>query len=215
MSRPPAYLTLSQAVSWMAFGQRLDQATLKSKLAEAYFGVDRATVFHQLESAVKHLGRLGHAGQVEMQGRWTEPLNPTCSGVYTVIPAIKLADFMAFDSTTDGMRRGEGILWWHEDNSHGNHIAHDGFYSDVLVKATDLQKHFRQPLCQQPKLPSVPQADLKRWFNGLPKQAKSVPAVTLWAMAKTAHPNHSVPRRMMQGLRTALPPGRPKNSPQI
>lgn len=213
MSRPPVYLTLSQALSWMAFGQRMDRKSLNSELAGACFEVGQEKALQQLEAAVDALTTLGHSGQVEFQGWWTEPINPTAITDCAVIPAIKLADFRAFDITTDGLRRTRGILWFGPDISDGLRVAHEGYFSEVLVKATDLHKHVRKPLFQAPAPPRIIPGSLNKWFAALSPADKSLPDTALVRLAKDAFPDHSVPRREVEALRGKRLRGRPKKSP--
>ncbi len=210
--RPPDYITLSQALSWLAFGKRIDREQLNSALTSASPKLPASVAKDRCEAALKELVTAAHAGKIELQGKQNATSELSSAATTVHIPAIALADYRAFDITTDGLRRGTGVLWLESDISRDIEQSRGAHYSDVTVKTTDLHKHLR-PLLQQPPLPRVAPAKLKQWYGNLAPAVQAQPIGKLWALAKLAFPKNSVPRRPVEALCGPRQQGRPKKSP--
>lgn len=209
--RQAVYISLSQALSWLAFGVRRDAKELNAELSGAAFGMDRQEALDRLESVLEALVTSAHAGLVELQGKCNTSPAASTAGKTAVIPAIAMADCRAFDIITDGLRRGHGLLWL-SLTGYVTPALTGEHYSDVLVKATDLQKHHKQ-MFQAPRAPTVPQASLKKWFGKLSTTDRKLPIKILWDLAKKSFPNNAVPRAKIEALTPSRPRGRPKNKP--
>lgn len=209
---PPAYITLSQALSWLAFAKRKDQKELRTALTFGSIQLSANQAISRCEVALDALVTAAHAGKIELQGKHNSTGDRSSTATTVQIPPIALADYRAFDITTDGLRKGTGLLWLGIDVSQDIEQAKGAHFSDVKVKVTDLQKHLR-PLCPAPRLPRVAIATLKNWYDGLPPITSALPIVELWDLAKTQFPKNSVPRRAVEALCGPRQRGRPKKSP--
>lgn len=210
--RPPAYITLSQALSWLAFGKHMDRKELNSALTSASPTLPASVAKQRCEAAREALVTAAHAGKIELQGKQNATSELSSAANTVQIPPIALADYRAFDINTDGLRRGTGLLWLKSDIGGDIEQAKGAHFSGVMVKMTDLQKHLR-PLFQAPKPSRVASTTLKKWYGKLAPAVQAQPIGKLWALAKLAFPRNSVPRRDVEALCGPRKPGRPKKSP--
>lgn len=210
--RPPAYITLSQALSWLAFGKHMDRRELNSALTSASPTLPASVAKQRCEAAREALVTAAHAGKIELQGKQNATSEPSSAATTVQIPAIALADYRAFDITTDGLRRGTGLMWLEPDISRDIEQVSGAHFSGVIVKVTDLQKHLK-PLYRPPSQPRVASAQLKKWYGTLAPAVRSQSIKKLWDLAKQAFPNNSVTRREVQALCGRRQRGRPKKSP--
>lgn len=190
----------------------MDREELNSALTSASPILPASGAKKRCEAAREALVTAAHAGKIELQGKQNATSELSSAATTVQIPAIALADYRAFDITTDGLRRGTGLLWLGSDISRDIEQAKGAHFSDVTVKATDLQKHLR-PLFQPPQLPRVAPAQLKQWYGNLAPAVQAQPIGKLWASAKLAFPKNSVPRQAVEALCGPRQRGRPKNSP--
>ena len=210
--QPPEYITLSQALSWLALGERKDQKELRTALTIGSALLPTNEVERRCVLALEALATAGHAGKIELQGKHNSTGNRSSTATTVQIPPIALADYRAFDIITDGLRKGTGLLWLGSDMSRYMEQSKGAHFSDVTVKVTDLQKHLK-PLFQAPLPPRVASAQLQKWYGSLAPAVRAQPIDKLWASAKLAFPTNSVPRRAVEALCGPRKRGRPKKSP--
>jgi hypothetical protein len=211
--RPPEFITLSQALSWLAFAERKDRRELNDALLTADpVPLPNDKAIRRCRDALDKLVTAAHDGKIELQGKQNETSERSSVATTVQIPTIALADFRAFDITTDGLRKGTGLLWLGSDRSRDIEQAKGRHYSEVTVKVTDLQKHLK-PLFQAPRAARVASARLTKWYGNLSPAVRSQSIGKLWDLAKVAFPKNSVPRRAVEALCGPRQRGRPKNSP--
>lgn len=207
--RTPAYITLSQALSWLAFAKRKDQKELRTALTFGSIQLSANQAISRCEVALDMLATAAHAGKIELQGKHNSTGDRSSTATTVQIPPVALADYRSFDITTDGLRRGTGLLWLGSDMSRYMAQSKGAHFSEVTVKVTDLQKHLK-PLLQAPPPPRVATAALRNWYNGLPPQTSALPIKKLWDLAKAAFPKNWVTRRDIVALCGPRQRGRPK-----
>lgn len=111
------FVTLSHAVSWIAFqhsmdGPRLSVALAIGKLRPASDAVRDALRDEAIADAVKRLTDLGSAGSIEIRGRHFRDVLDDENEIFTEqIPPVRLADFRWFDTLDDSLHRGAGLSW--------------------------------------------------------------------------------------------------------
>lgn len=124
-SERPAYVTyqepperpnvsLSHAVSWIAFSISLDALTLMSALDSGLLGLGRIDAHRRLEKAIDTLTTAG-TGDVTFFGKFHSSRDEHMPVLTTQIDPALLEDFRQFDETTDGLRYGEGLLYDRRD----------------------------------------------------------------------------------------------------
>lgn len=123
----PAYITyqepperpnvsLSHAVSWIAFSISLDALTLMSALDSGLLGLDRIDAHRRLENAIEILTTAG-TGEVTFFGKFYSSRDQHMPALTARIEPARLEDFRQFDETTDGLRYGTGLLYDRRDPS--------------------------------------------------------------------------------------------------
>ena len=103
-------VSLSEAVSWLAFGISLDSDTLHAALSGDAFGTDFSAVQARLQDAIDRLTTAGTGG-LSMSGKMLRAGDEPDRALTEAIPPERFHDFRQFDVIFDGMRHGKGISW--------------------------------------------------------------------------------------------------------
>jgi hypothetical protein len=159
---PPvgSFISLSHAVTWIAFGRSMDSRKLAWGLR---FGADRGSAGKErdkrwdnsIESAVQRLADKVRGELVVMQGRFAEHFHVDEFDVeIEVITPLRVADFQCFDTLYNSLYRGRGLVW---DRDHSRQILHyprsdERHYRFVEVNRSNLLKEF------PPTKPEFPQS---------------------------------------------------------
>jgi hypothetical protein len=137
------FVTLSQALSWIAFGVSLENERLIRAIDECAFGPS-LDISGKLEKAAADLATLALGGQLEIRGKYLVDSGADDSAVLTeIIDPIRFHDFAQFDIHLDGLRYGTGLTWM-KSESIGDILMSkraDSIQSVALSRA-DLLKHF-------------------------------------------------------------------------
>lgn len=118
---PPVqfFVTLSHAVSWIAFRHSIDGPQLSVELGIGKYrnpsdAADDARKDEAVADAVKQLTDFGAAGAIEILGRCFRDVGDDEIEIFTErIPALRLADYRWFDTLDDSLHRGLGLAWDH------------------------------------------------------------------------------------------------------
>lgn len=142
MPRDSTFVTISEAVSWVAFGISMDRGRLS--LALEGKGIDATEARRIVRAAMAKLADRGTGGCIAMRGKYvaanltddrslqTEPIDP-----------VRLADFARFDVLSDGLSFGEGLARIEDQSSLDNVIdGRDDAYRNVSVNRADLLNAF-------------------------------------------------------------------------
>jgi hypothetical protein len=146
MNTGAQWITLSEALAWLAFGQLFKQEDLIRDLAAVNYSTEK---LQALEKGLQELASKAHSGAIKLRGKYVSSADGNGEDALTNnIPAKKHADFRAFDITTGGLRFGFGLLWLpdvgHEAHNDLRHtfasIKRPEHYIDVKVDFATLQK---------------------------------------------------------------------------
>ena len=205
MEKLPYRVTLSEALSWLAFGVLCDKDKLKTELMSSAFGLVDDEALKKLTVSLQDLTKSARSGQVTLEGRYVQ--NPSSADALTKkIEPNALADFRAFDILLDGLRLGEGILWMSNDkmvwvNNPKTSLEH---YRDITMNFKELRDCLKAG--SSPKLSSaknmspISQAVLQKWWQGLSAVECRLSQVQLLDMCKKSHPDHRITRRKIRDL---------------
>jgi hypothetical protein len=142
LPRDSAFVTISEAVSWVAFGISMDQGRLS--LALEGKGIDPTESRRNVSLAMAKLADRGTGGSIAMRGKYvatyltddrplqTEPIDP-----------VRLADFARFDVLHDGLAFGDGLAWIDDQASLDSVFdGRDDAYRNVTVNRAELLNAF-------------------------------------------------------------------------
>lgn len=142
LPRESAFITISEAVSWVAFGISMDQGRLS--LALEGKGIDPTESRRNVSLAMAKLADRGTGGSIAMRGKYvatyltddrplqTEPIDP-----------VRLADFARFDVLHDGLAFGDGLAWIDDRASLDSVFdGRDDAYRNVTVNRAELLNAF-------------------------------------------------------------------------
>jgi hypothetical protein len=168
-SRPP-YVTclepphtpnvsLSHAVSWVAFGISLDSDTLFSALCRGSLGDSRADARRRLERATELLLTAGTGG-LPFLGKFVPTKGEAGRAYSESIPAARLENFRQFDVLTDGLHFGRGVRPEWDDTGAVTFAPSDPLagdkYVDVKVNRRELMHRFPQGPQRGAPIPFIP-----------------------------------------------------------
>jgi hypothetical protein len=201
----PNRVTLSEALSWLAFGITYDKDKLKSELVSSAFGHAQDDALNKLTVSLEELATAARSGQITLEGRYV-PDEKSGSALTTTIAPMALADFRAFDIKEDGLRRGKGVLWI--SNQKMEWVYNPNFsiehYGDITMNFKELRDCLRKgtspkhsTTADKPKL-SV--AALQQWWQSLLPQERAQSQAKLMELCDKTHPDHSITRQRIRDL---------------
>lgn len=142
---PPVrpYVTLSQALSWIAFGVSFESERLIRGIDQLAFGPADETN-KRLEDAVSQLATLALGGDIEITGRYIESDEADDSTALTqIVESIRFHDFAQFDIHRDALRYGVGLTWTKSESiSHLLLSKRRESFRSVMVNRAALVRHF-------------------------------------------------------------------------
>lgn len=105
------FITLSEAITWIAFGDPLDGSSLQRTMRHQS-SQERLESEAKVAKAVAQLTELAAGGLIEVRGKRMDHVGVNEGQADTqTIEAVKLADFTMFDAYLDGLYRGRGLRW--------------------------------------------------------------------------------------------------------
>ena len=222
------YVTLSESLSWLAFGDARERTALNKELAGQVFGISYKEAKQRLETAVTMLTDAACDGKVELCGKYVQPVSrnlsaplPDASSCLTEpIASIKLRDFRQFDITIDGLRFGGGLAWLPDEKGRWAVTTpkRTEAYAEVIAHRSHLMRAFSggggsaAGINKQTLTPLADSA-LRKWFEGLPRTKQEVPQEELLRQCKMAFPKNRVARQSIRGLTAGRQRGPKGNRP--
>jgi len=209
MKKLPYRVTLSEALSWLAFGVLCDKDKLKSELVSSAFGFSIKDADAKLAESLVALLEQAHAQKITLEGKWVE--DPTSSIALTAkIDSTELANYRAFDMLVDGLLQGEGILWISNKNRAGKMVWVNNpktsieSYGDITMDFKELRHCLKAG--SSPKLSSannmspISPTALQKWWQGLSTAERTLSQVQLLDLCKKSHPDHRITRQKIRDL---------------
>lgn len=137
------FVTLSEALTWIAFGISLDRDRLDRAISGHSFDRDPQA---DLADAMEKLAVQASGGQIAMRGKYLEGDCDDENKVLTApIDPVRFEDFAQFDILYDGLRYGTGLTWWNTTRGIVDRLF-DGSRRDafraVKVNRADLLREF-------------------------------------------------------------------------
>jgi hypothetical protein len=214
------FWTLSEVLSWIAFGLRVERKELKSELMGASFGYPYLDAKALIGLRLEDLMNAVHAGQVEAQGRFHKNADNRDGASTRSFESVEALDYRAFDIFCDGLRYGKGLLWLPEKVNDETHYVHrpllrSEHFSDVVISFADLThaglKRGTSPKSKQASKQHISRAVVAGWFNALSEQEQLRSQEDLWSACRHAFPGHNVPRIYIREITAGRKPGRPSS----
>jgi hypothetical protein len=213
------YVTFSEALSWLAFGNAQKRASLNKELADQAFGMPYKDAKQRLENAVSLLISAALNGKVKLYGQYLSDLGAGADGEVTnEIPKIKFSDFKQFDITVDGLRFGGGLAWLPDEKTEWivkSPKRVDG-YIDVTAQRSDLMRVFSAGGItingtDKQALPRIGEGTLQKWYDNLKPDEKDLSEEMLKDLAILAFPMNNITRDQIREFTKGRPPGRKPN----
>ena len=139
------FVTLSHALTWIAFGVSMDSDQLHEVLTLDLYGEHDPQ--EGIKAAVVQLVERGRAGRVAMEGKYRESHGDEKRTLLTAaIEPIKFANFRQFNYLSDELRHGEGLTWWRTAHAVTDRLVSGGradSFIEVDVNRADLLREFR------------------------------------------------------------------------
>ncbi|MEY2926374.1 MAG: hypothetical protein RL367_851, partial [Pseudomonadota bacterium] len=176
---PPVvgFVTLSEALTWIAFGLSAKKDTYETALRDNSLG-DKTTVQAKLERAVRQLTAVASDGKIALRGKHRASRHVHEDQLLTAaIDPIRLVDFARYDYSYDALVKGDGLFRTQFDGGTDQKqpIGDDGEFRWVTVNRAELMaafpRYFEQPaeLLVDPARAQVSptsggQKDCERWL---------------------------------------------------
>jgi hypothetical protein len=217
MKTKTVYITLSEAITWLALGQKYTSSDLRTELTNDCFGINYSAARQLLASGTNILMNEVQSGKIELRGKYLEQYqgNPSVTPT-TAMTQLQAADFCAFDITCEGLRFGKEILWLpleFDENFTLEIPAHPEHFEEISVNEGQLKTALRAGTPPAVPGPRLPDAHLKAWFSNLPTDEKTLPQEELHRRCLGAHPRNYVTRSRIREMAGPRALGRPKNNP--
>lgn len=218
MKTKTKYITLSEAITWLALGQEYTSSDLRAELANGCFGLDYSDARQRLAPGINALMNEVQSGMIELTGKYLEQFqgNPT-NALTSSMTQLQAADFRAFDITCDGLRFGQEILWLPTEYDKEFPLqvpARPEHFEAVLVNQQQLMTTLRAGTSPESERPRLSDAGLKKWHGNLSTDEKKLPQDKLHQLCVDSHPHNHIARNRVRKLSGPRPLGRPKkNSP--
>jgi hypothetical protein len=141
-----SFVTLSEALSWIAFGVALDHMALdrEANVLQSLFGSINSQQ-QALEEATFKLISKASGGHITVRGKFVEAHPEDAEQVDTKeIEPVRFEDFAQFDILHDGLRRGGGLTWYDDHSMSDRHHDCDGtkLFASVKVNRAELLELF-------------------------------------------------------------------------
>jgi hypothetical protein len=202
------YVTLSEALSWVAFSNPLDRLSLNKELADTAFGLGFSAAKRQMEDSLEKLMDAASRDKVQFTGKHLLSHRSDPDGVKTqVIPPIECQNFRQFDITADALRFGSGLAWYPEADWSWRYTTNKRpeFFTQIKVRRSDLMHIFAArvdglPATAKGQMPPLPESELKKWWGKLTQEQRELSRVRLTEMCSTDFPNNSIARQRIRDL---------------
>lgn len=202
------FVTLSEALSWIAFGDARDKMALNTELTEQAFRLGYEIAKERLIVAVASLTSAATGGHVEMLGKFLSSHDVDVGSVKTaIVMPTETLNYRQFDITADALRFGSGLAWLPDDAGVWEYtpIMRPDFYAEVVIKRTDLMRTFAKGALRaaggkKSSLRPLPDADLKNWWNCLTPAEQALSQSGLEELCRTKFPSHRITRQRVRDL---------------
>ena len=209
MQNKPTFISLSEALSWIAFGQQDKKEELIEYLAKKNYIEDCKD---KLNNALESLLSKARGKLITLEGKEITSKTTTTDNALTIkISSTAFKDFAAFDINTDGLSYGKGLLWLPTLVKNGKNCEFiyehkeqhkiTKHYTDVDVNFSQLKKEL-QPGRQS--LPALSDADLEKWWVSLSEEEKRFSEKAQKLMLVENFPNNHISRARLRALRDKL-----------
>jgi len=209
MQNKPTFVSLSEALSWIAFGQQDKKEELIEYLAKKNYSEDCKD---KLNNALESLLSKARGKLITLEGKEITSKTTTTDNALTIkISSTAFKDFAAFDINTDGLSYGKGLLWLPTLVKNGKNCEFiyehkeqhkiTKHYTDVDVNFSQLKKEL-QPGRQS--LPALSDADLEKWWGSLSEEEKRFSEKAQKLMLVENFPNNHISRARLRALRDKL-----------
>jgi hypothetical protein len=209
MQNKPTFISLSEALSWIAFGMQDKKEELIKYLAKKNYSEDCKD---KLNNALESLLSKARGELITLEGKEITSKTTVTNNALTIkISSTAFKDFAAFSITDDGLYYGNGLLWLPESIKVGKDYKfeyqqieqhkHTTHYVDVDVNFSQLKKEL-QPGRQS--LPALSDAELEKWWGSLSEEEKRFSEKAQKLMLVENFPNNHISRARLRALRDKL-----------
>ena len=210
MQNKPTFISLSEALSWIAFGMQDKKEELIKYLAKKNYSEDCKD---KLNNALESLLSKARGELITLEGKEITSKTTVTNNALTIkISSTAFKDFAAFSITDDGLYYGNGLFWLPESIKVGKDYKfeyqqieqhkHTTHYVDVDVNFSQLKKEL-QPGRQS--LPTLSNAELEKWWGSLSEEEKRLSEKAHKKMLSANFPNNHIARTRLREIRNSVP----------
>jgi hypothetical protein len=165
------YITLSEAVSLLAFNKRFTAERLTKELTQGHYKSNRVATELALQTAANRICNLGLADEIECFGYAVNPKAPT---TYSKLQPTDFRNYPWFLYVNDALVRGDlQKPVGHSEYSIAFHLYDEGdYFRDVVVDVASFVRSFgvaMPPPMTSSKIVPFTLAQLRTWMAGQPR----------------------------------------------
>lgn len=216
---PPELINLTEALTLAAFGIEKTGEEFAREMRSTSFGLEYEESQRVFLKTLKVLLGQVIIGNFELVGKFSTSLDGEPEALTDTIPANALHNFAAFDYKINGFRHGSPQLLWFPRGLSAEYtqpiFARAEHYREISVERRQIIKFLKIGSCPAKKVakkPSLPEAQLRRWWENLTPQEQKASKKYLVQLAKDSHPEHEVVRQRVRDIIGSRPRGRPKSA---
>ena len=209
MQNEPTFISLSEALSWIAFGKQDKKEALNTYLAKNDYDKNCK---EKLNNALESLLSKARGKLITLEGKEITSKTTTTDNALTIkISSTAFKDFAAFDINTDGLSYGKGLLWLPTLVKNGKNCEFiyehkeqhkiTKHYTDVDVNFSQLKKEL-QPGRQS--LSALSDAELEKWWSSLSKKEKLLGEEAHRKMLIENFPNNHISQKRLRKVRSKI-----------
>jgi hypothetical protein len=209
MQNKPTFISLSEALSWIAFGMQDKKEELIKYLAKKNYSEDCKD---KLNNALESLLSKARGELITLEGKEITSKTTVTNNALTIkISSTAFKDFAAFSITDDGLYYGNGLFWLPESIKVGKDYKfeyqqieqhkHTTHYVDVDVNFSQLKKELKPG---RQSLLALSDAELKKWWHSMSKKEKLFGYETHEKMLTEIFPHNHISQKRLREVRSKI-----------
>lgn len=197
-----SFLTLSEALSYLAFGVELDGRACLERILYSGLPGGREEAAALMNDSILALIQAAISGKLVFIGRFRNDTSKETLSLTQTIDPLAFHDFSAVDLVGNCLGPGNTL----EFDEHYEFDAcivwqnHQQHYADVQVDAKSLRSLGNSLKLQEPKKTRLPDPQLNRWWARVAAQAATMTGAELLKAVRLQYPNNSISRNRVRVL---------------
>lgn len=197
-----SFLTLSEVLSWLAFGVELDGRACLDRIINAASSGGASEAVAKMDDAILAFYEAAIAGRITCVGRLHDDASRQTPAFTKPIDPLAFHDFTFVDLIENCLGLGKNVPF-DQDYEFSACIAfrhHQQHYADVQVDAKSVRTLGKSLKPREPQNPRLADPQLTRWWATLAEQAVAMTEAELLASIRSTYPDKFISRDRVREL---------------